>query len=521
MSRTASASKEKAAAETTAEKKTARKTAAAKPAAKKTTARKTKAAKPAEEALRILFVSSEVAPFAASGGLGEVAGSLPVCLNEKGCDVRVILPLYGTVKQEWRDRMTFLFNMFVRLSWRSQYCGVFELKDRGVTYYFLDNEFYFKRDKLYGYYDDGERFAFFSKAVLETLDRLDFGPHIIHCNDWQSALVPVYLRQYRDREKFAGMKTLFTIHNIAFQGMYDPYILGDLFGLPNSDLPLMKWGNSLNLMKAAVELSDKVNTVSPTYAKEIMDPWFSFGLDPLLREKQYKLCGILNGIDFQTYDPASPSLPAPFSADDLSGKAVCRSEVLRDFGLSEDDRPVIAMVGRLTAQKGLDLVKEVIYNVLDSGARVVMLGTGDAEFEQFFSSVGANRPDSFSLKLEYNPAVAKLMYAGSDLFLMPSKTEPCGLAQMMALRYGTLPIVRKTGGLNDSVKDCGDGQGCGFTFQNYDSGDMLDAIERAIALCRNREAKEEVVKRAMACDFSWYSAAEAYMGLYREMKDLW
>jgi starch synthase len=274
-------------------------------------------------------------------------------------------------------------------------------------------------------------------------------------------------------------------------------------------------------MKGGIECANRVTTVSPSYAIEILDPWYSHGLDTILNQRRYKLCGILNGIDFHVYDPASPLLPAPFSAEDLSGKAVCRKAVLDAFGMQEDDRPVIAMIGRLTAQKGLDLVKQVIWNIQDLGARVIMLGTGDKEYEDFFSHVASVRPDAFAVRLAYDPALAKLMYAGSDLFLMPSKTEPCGLAQMMALRYGTLPIVRRTGGLNDSVKDCGDGMGCGFTFQNYDAYDMLDACRRAVELYRKPEDQKTVMRRAMACDFSWQTAADAYLALYTEIRDLW
>ncbi|MBR0343591.1 MAG: glycogen synthase GlgA [Oscillospiraceae bacterium] len=475
-----------------------------------------------EPKVSVLFCASEVAPFAASGGLADVAGSLPIALNEKGCDVRVILPLYEKVNQQWRDRMEFLSYFFVPLGWRNLYCGLFKLEDRGVTYYFIDNEYYFKRPALYGHYDDGERFAFFSKAILESLDKIDFYPQIIHCNDWQTALVPIYLREYRNRDKFAGIKTLFTIHNIQFQGMYDGYILGDLFGLPNEDLPLMHWGDCINLMKGAIEVADKVNTVSPTYAKEILDPWYSFGLDPLLVQKQYKLSGILNGIDYVTYNPETdPNIPATFSKTDLSGKEICKKELLKEFNLPDDGRPLVAMICRLTQQKGVDLVERVLDYMLVHGMQFILLGTGDKIYEDKFREFAWRNPESCSVKIDFLPALSKRMYAGADLFLMPSKTEPCGLAQMMALRYGTLPIVRKTGGLADSVQDCGDGEGVGFTFQNYDAYDMLDACMRAKDLYYDKDQWVQVQHRAMNCDFSWNTAADSYLSLYEEMKTLW
>ncbi|MBQ3413214.1 MAG: glycogen/starch synthase [Oscillospiraceae bacterium] len=470
--------------------------------------------------VKVLFASSEVAPFAASGGLADVAGSLPVYLNRNDCDVRVILPLYSSISQQWREKMKFITFFYLSLSWRSAYCGVFELEDRGVTYYFIDNEQYFSRPTLYGEYDDGERFAFFSKAVIEALCRIDFEPDIIHCNDWQTALVPVYLRDYRWVEKLANVKTLFTIHNIQFQGQYDPYILGDLFGLPESDLPLMSWNGCLNLMKAAIELSDKVNTVSPTYAGEIMDPWYSFGLDPLLRGLQFKLCGILNGIDFDVWNPETdPAIPEKYSAADQSGKLACKHDILSEFGLSDDGRPLAVMIARLTEQKGVDLLVPVMDQLIHNGVQIAILGTGDKKYEDIFTEMTYRYPGSCSAKIAYNTALSKRMYAGADMFLMPSKTEPCGLAQMQAMRYGTVPIVRKTGGLSDSVRDCGDGEGWGFTFQNYEPWDMFGAIMRAKDMYYNNwEDWYEVRTRAMECDMSWNKSAISYKFLYSEMK---
>ena len=509
----AAAEKKPAAKKTAAEKKpAAKKTAAKKPAAKRTV-------KKDEPRAKVLFAASEVAPFAASGGLADVAGSLPIALNERGCDVRVMMPLYGSIKPEWREKMQFMCWFFVPVGWRNQYCGLFKLEDRGVTYYFLDNEYYFKRDGLYGHGDDGERFAYFSRAILEALCHIEFDPTIIHCNDWQTALVPAYLRFYRDIPKLANVKTLFTIHNIAFQGKYGTECLSELFGLRENDLDLMYWGDCLNLMKGAIELSDKINTVSPTYAKEILDPWFSFGLDSLLREKQYKLCGILNGIDTVTYDPATdPNCVAPFSADDVSGKAACKKALLEEFGLPDDGRPVVAMITRLTSQKGVDLVECVMEDILANGMQFALLGSGDKQYENAFRAAAARHPESCSARIAFLPALSKKMYAGADLFLMPSKTEPCGLAQMMALRYGTLPIVRETGGLADSIKDCGDGMGNGFTFKSYNAHDMLDAILRAKTMYYERPEEWAAVReRAMRCDFSWNTAAGSYLGLYDEM----
>ena len=470
--------------------------------------------------VRVLFASSEVAPFAASGGLADVAGSLPVYLNRSNCDVRVILPLYGSVSKAWRDKMRFVTYCYVSLSWRSAYCGIFELKDRGVTYYFIDNEQYFMRNSLYGEYDDGERFAFFSKAVIEALCRIDFEPDIIHCNDWQTAMIPVYLRDYRWVGKLAAVKTLFTIHNIQFQGQYDPYILGDIFGLPESDLPLMTWDGCLNLMKAAIELSDKVNTVSPTYAGEILDPWYSFGLDPLLKGLQFKLCGILNGIDFDTWNPETdPAIAANYSADDQEGKLACKKDVLSEFGLDDDGRPLAVMIARLTEQKGVDLLAPIMDEVIKNGIQVAILGTGDSKYEQIFSEMSARYPGSCSARIAYNTALSKRMYAGADIFLIPSKTEPCGLAQMQAMRYGTVPIVRKTGGLSDSVRDCGDGQGWGFTFQNYEPWDLYGAMIRAKDLYYDWDAWKEVRTRAMKCDTSWSRTPDSYKYLYLDMKN--
>ena len=497
------------------------KASAKKASASKTVTAKKKASKASKKAeVKVLYASSEVAPFAASGGLADVAGSLPVYLNRNDCDVRVIMPLYSSISEQWREKMTFITYFYLSLSWRSVYCGVFELEDRGVKYYFIDNEQYFARPTLYGEFDDGERFAFFSRAVLEAVCRIDFDPDIIHCNDWQTALIPVYLRDYRWVAKLANVKTLFTIHNIQFQGQYDPYILGDLFGLPESDLPLMKWDGCINLMKAAIELSDKVNTVSPTYAGEILDPWYSFGLDPLLKGVQFKLCGILNGIDFDTWDPSKdPAIPANYSAEDQAGKLECKKQILSEFGLDDDGRPLAVMIARLTEQKGVDLLVPVMDELIKNGVQVAILGTGDAKYEDIFRNMTGQYPGSCSAKIAFNTALSKRMYAGADIFLMPSKTEPCGLAQMQAMRYGTVPVVRKTGGLSDSVRDCGDGEGWGFTFQSYDPWDMFSAIMRAKDMYYNDwDSWYGVRTRAMNCDMSWNRSAVSYKMLYLEMK---
>lgn len=456
----------------------------------------------------------------ASGGLGDVAGSLPKALRKRLVGCRVVMPLYSGIKQELRDRMQFITHITVPVSWRRQYCGIFEAKIDGVIFYFIDNEYYFKRDGIYGHYDDAERFAFFSRAVLEIIPHIGFKPDIIHTNDWQTALVPVYYStMYANREGYEGIKNIFTIHNIQYQGVYGKEILSDVFGLGEQHEQLLDFGGTLNLMKGAIECADVVTTVSPTYAEEILDPWFSHGLDPILRERQYKLHGILNGIDTDIYNPETDKAIAKnFSAKDPAGKREDKADLQREFSLPvRDDVPIIGMVSRLVSHKGLDLVKAVLDELLSTtDVQLVVLGTGDWEYENFFREIEARYPGKVGLRIAFIPDLARKIYAGCDMFLMPSKSEPCGLSQMLALRYGTLPIVRETGGLKDSITDSGDGKGNGFTFKSYNAHDMLDAIRRSLGAYSDKKYWASLVERALECDNSWGRSAREYMRLYRE-----
>lgn len=474
--------------------------------------------------MNVLFCASEATPFAASGGLGDVAGSLPGAIHSRKVDCRVVLPLYSEVKQEFRDKMTFLTSFTVSVGWRSQYCGVFELKHGGVTYYFLDNEYYFKRSGLYGFYDDAERYAFFSRAILDMVLHIDFAPDVIHANDWQTALVPVYLDlYYRHLEELRQTKSVFTIHNIQYQGKYGREILEEILSVSAADAHVLEYDKCVNFMKGAIECADKVTTVSPSYANEILDPWFSHGLDSFLRNKQYKLCGILNGIDVKSYDPATDkNLAANYTVATVAkGKPVCKLELQREFGLNEWPVPVVAMVTRLVAHKGLDLVRHVAQEILNAGMQLVILGSGEAEYEKFFSEFAARNPGTVGLRIGFIPSLARKVYAGADIFLMPSKSEPCGLSQMVALRYGTIPVVRETGGLRDSIQDSGDGKGNGFTFQSYNAYDMMGACQRAKQGYDNQEGWMELVKRAMKCDYSWSASAKQYVEMYEQVMQLW
>ena len=471
--------------------------------------------------MKVLYVASEALPFAASGGLADVAGSLPQALRRRKVACRVVMPLYGTISSEMRASMKFITNIMVPVSWRRQQCGIFEAKAGGVIYYLIDNEYYFKRSTLYGHYDDGERFAFFSRAVLEIIPYIDFKPDIIHCNDWQSALVPVYYSTiFGNKEGYTGIKTVFTIHNIQYQGKYGNDTLGDLFGFGEEHTSLLQFGDCLNLMKGGIECSNKVTTVSNTYANEILDPWFSHGLDPILKERSYKLSGILNGIDTIGYDPETDKdIFYNYSAKDFSNKAKNKAALQEMFSLPvKDDVPVMGIVTRLVAHKGLDLIKRIMWELLDStDMQLVVLGSGDWEYEAFFKELAAKFPEKVGLRLGFVPDMARKIYAGSDMFLMPSKSEPCGLSQMVALRYGSVPIVRETGGLKDTITDSGDGVGNGFTFKSYDAYDMLDAIRRALGAYSDREYWNKLVERALKCDNSWGKSAREYINLYESL----
>ena len=470
--------------------------------------------------MKVLFATSEAHPYAMSGGLADVSGALPKALRTRLIGARVIMPLYDVIPQQLRESMKFITSITVPVSWRRQYCGIFEAKYGNVIYYFIDNQYYFKRGSLYGHYDDAERFAFFSRAVLEVIKAIDFAPDIIHCNDWQTALIPVYLRLFYGNEpKMQNIKTLFTIHNIQYQGKFGKEILGDVFGIPQSEQSLVEYGDCINLMKGAIECAHLVSTVSPTYSNEILDPWYSHGLDSILRQRRWKLTGIVNGIDTDVYDPEHDSMIfAPYSADDLSGKAENKRKLQEILGLPQcSDVPLIAMVSRLVPHKGLDLVKARLDAIMHYGVQMVVLGSGDYEYESFLGEVAERYPDSFRLRTGFIPDLAHKIYAGSDIFLMPSQSEPCGLSQMVALRYGSIPVVRETGGLKDTVTDSGTGDGNGFTFAEYNADAMAHAVYRAVQGYENREGWSILQKRAMQCDNSWGASANAYIRLYKSM----
>ena len=469
--------------------------------------------------MNILYAASEALPFAASGGLADVAGSLPAAICKAGHDCRVVMPLYKSIKPELREKMTFLTNFTVDVSWRKQYCGIFKAEANGVTYYLLDNEYYFGRDGLYGFYDDCERFVFFSRAILEMLRYIDFKPQVINCNDWQTALVPVYYEVfYRHQYGYDNIKTVFTIHNIQYQGKYGMEVLNEVLGIPMYHSKLLEYDGCVNLMKGAIETADKITTVSPSYAWEILDPWYSHGLDRALVNKQYKLCGFLNGIDVNLYNPEKdPLIFKNFSAKNHKGKAECKKALLAECNLQEGDEPVIGIVTRFVSHKGIDLIKYVFEDILNLGCKFVIVGSGEKIYEDFFREMAWRHHDKVYVYIGFNSEFARRVYSAVDMFLMPSQSEPCGLAQMIALRYGTLPIVRETGGLRDSIKDAGAEGGNGFTFKTYNAHDMLDACRRAKDYYWSKDAWSKLVTHAMQCDFSWGTSAELYLGLYREL----
>lgn len=472
----------------------------------------------------VLFVASEANPYLGSGGLADVIGSLPKTLAANGkYDVRVVMPLYGDISDKYRSQMRFLMNFNVPLAWRNQYCGVFLLKADGVTFYFIDNEYYFKRSGLYGFYDDGERFAYFSKATLEMMVHLDYYPEILHCHDWQTALSVVYLKTlYANRYGYDHIKALFTIHNIEYQGKYGYDCLGDLFGLPESVKPALDYDGCLNLMKGAIQFSDRFSTVSRMYANEIKNPFFAHGLQYAICENEFKLTGILNGIDETVYNPETDEkLFRNYSADDTSGKAVCKKELQKMLGLPEkDDAPLISIISRLVPAKGLDLVKCVIEELLAENVQVVILGKGEGDYEDYFRMLADRYSGKCRAIIAYNKDLASKIYSASDIFLMPSKQEPCGLSQMIACRYGAVPVVRATGGLFDSISpynnDMRNG-GNGFVFGNYNAHEMLYVIKDAVYTFGNKDEWRGIMKRAMTTDFSWKKSSGEYEKLYDNM----
>ena len=475
--------------------------------------------------MKLFFAASEVAPFIKTGGLADVAGSLPNALAKLGHDVRVILPLYSAIPAMWRRQMTFLKSFHFPLSWRNAYCGLFSLAYRGLTYYFIDNEYYFQREGLYGQFDDGERFAYFSRAVVEVPIQLGWSPDIIHCNDWQTSLVPVYLLEARHREPLLmHTKSVFTIHNIEYQGQFDRNILGDVLGLDESYFreDMLSYYGDVNLVKGAIYATDYITTVSPTYAKELQYAFYAHGLEGVIADNYHKFTGILNGIDMEHNNPATdPFLPAPYSAADPSGKAACKAALQEKLGLNVDpDVPIIACISRLVAHKGYELVTAAFPKILEHYVQFVVLGTGDWGIESFFRMAAQEYPGRVSANLMYSAELASQLYAGADLLLMPSISEPCGLSQMIAMRYGTVPIVRLTGGLKDSVPSYNPttGTGLGFTFGSITPGDLLGAIDRGLeAYETDRPNWAALMKRGMTTDFSWDQSAAAYEKVYQKV----
>ena len=475
--------------------------------------------------MQIVFASAECAPFVKTGGLGDVAGSLPAALVRAGAEVIVMVPKYATIKDEYKAQMVHFSDFYVSLGWRNEYCGLEKLEHDGVTYMFIDNERYFARDYPYGFFDDGERFAFFSKAITESLQHLPTGFEcdILHCNDWQTALAPVFLREfYQGLPLYDRVKTVFSIHNVAFQGQFSDTVMEDILGvahIPAAASQLRCDACSINYMLGALRYADAITTVSPTYANEIQTPEFGEGLDGVLRERSYALQGILNGIDVAGFDPATDKrIAANYTVDDRSGKAVCKAKLQEELGLEvRDDRPLMVMVTRLTRQKGMDLVMYALDRILAGGVQVAVLGTGDRDYEDGLRYFQDKYPGTMAARIEFDPALSQRMYAAADMFLMPSKFEPCGLSQIIAMRYGTLPIVRETGGLKDTVQPYNEftGEGTGFSFSNFNGDEMGDAVFRAARLFwDNRDAWNQLITQAMSQDFSWTRSADKYLDLY-------
>lgn len=475
--------------------------------------------------MQIVFASAECAPFVKTGGLGDVAGSLPAALVRAGAEVIVMVPKYATIKDEYKAQMEHFSDFYVSLGWRNEYCGLEKLEHDGVTYMFIDNERYFARDYPYGFFDDGERFAFFSKAITESLQHLPAGFEcdILHCNDWQTALAPVFLREfYQGLPLYDRVKTVFSIHNVAFQGQFSDTVMEDILGvahIPAAASQLRCDACSINYMLGALRYADAITTVSPTYAGEIQTPEFGEGLDGVLRERSYALQGILNGIDVASFDPATDKrIAANYTVEDRSGKAVCKAKLQEELGLEvRDDRPLMVMVTRLTRQKGMDLVMYALDRILAGGVQVAVLGTGDRDYEDGLRYFQDKYPGTMAARIEFDPALSQRMYAAADMFLMPSKFEPCGLSQIIAMRYGTLPIVRETGGLKDTVIPYNEftGEGTGFSFTNFNGDEMGDAVFRAARLFwDNRDAWNQLVTQAMSQDFSWTRSADKYLDLY-------
>ncbi len=473
------------------------------------------------EKKKIIFLGSEAAPFIATGGLADVLGSLPKALaKNKNLDISVILPLYSSINSELRSNFKFLTSFNVSVGWRHQYAGAFCCEHQGVKFYFIDNEYYFKRDgNIYGFYDDGERFAFFSRAAIDLIARLNIYPDVLHCNDWQTAASIIYLKgMYYGDENFHKIKTVFTIHNIEYQGIFDMFTYEDLFGFSSSIKNFIEFNGCVNLMKGAIQMTDIVSTVSPTYAEEIKHSFFAHGLENIIKRNANKLCGILNGIDIDYYNPETDKcLFKNYSQNDLSGKAICKAELQNMLSLPvKEDVPIIAIISRLVSHKGLDLVRQVLETLLTQDVQVVILGKGEIGYENFFTHIAHTYQGKCATIIAYNQDLSRKIYSGADMFLMPSKSEPCGLSQMIASRYGTVPIVRETGGLNDSIKAYTGAIGNGFTFADYNAYDMLHVINDAIRIYKDKKAWSDVQNKAMTTDFSWNNQADKYLELYKK-----
>ena len=473
--------------------------------------------------MNLLFVASEVAPFCKTGGLGDVAGALPQALAASGVQVSVVMPLYETISEEWRNKMDFVRQLNVQLSWRNQPCGIFSLEKDGITYYFLENAYYFNRRELYGHYDDGERFAFFSKAVLDMLPAIGCFPDVIHANDWQTALIPIYLRlMYAYDPRYARIKTVFTIHNIQYQGNFPRGFLTDVTGIDDVHYRsgLLAFDDGINLVKGAVCCADSLTTVSPSYAGEILTPYYAHGLDAILRDNRQKLSGVVNGIDVDAYNPATdPRIAENYSPADPSGKAVCKQSLQHMLGLREEpDTPIIAIITRLAEHKGLDLIGAVLDDIMTENVQLVVLGRGEWRYEQLFDQARRRYPGRVSVNILFSEDLAHQIYAGADILLMPSKSEPCGLAQMIAMRYGTLPLVRETGGLKDTVHayNPADGSGNGFSFANFNAHDMLYTVRHAVQCYQDEELWNTLALRGMSADLSWKRSAADYIAVYEK-----
>ena len=470
---------------------------------------------------KIVFFASESAPFIATGGLADVVGSLPKALAKNvNNDVSVFLPLYSNIKEEFRSKFTFLTNFNVAVGWRLQYAGVFFYEYQGVKFYFIDNEYYFKREgNIYGFYDDGERFAFFSRAALDSLSKLNLYPDVLHCNDWQTAASIIYLKgMYYQDENYNKIKSVFTIHNIEYQGVYSMYTFSDLFGFSENLRNVVEFNDALNLMKGAIECTDILTTVSPSYANEIKYSFFAHGLENIIIRNEHKLYGILNGIDVDYYNPEKDEfIFKNYSVSDISGKAVCKQELQKMLSLPVNPNvPIVAIISRLVSHKGLDLVKNSIESLLTKNVQVVILGKGETGYENFFINLSEKYKGKCATIIAFNQDLSRKIYSGADIFLMPSKMEPCGLSQMIASRYGTVAVVRETGGLNDSIKAYDGVNGNGFTFHDYNAHDMLFVINRAIDTFNDKSAWQDVQKRAMLTDFSWNNQAKKYEEIYNK-----